>query len=168
MGKVRLVLGSLVLCFIFILNMTAQSKTVGTQEAIKNLKPYPETIDSLERHVIFLEEKADENLFEIELIAGKTMEVDCNRHRLLGSFSEETVQGWGYNYHVFATENQIISTLMGCPDNTKTEKFVSATSTTVRYNSRLPIVVYLPEGIELKYRIWAAGPEISVVKDAEQ
>ena len=29
----------------------------------------------------------------------------------------------------------------------------------VRYNSRLPIVVYAPEGVEVRYRIWAAGAE---------
>ena len=164
MKKVGLVLGSFVLSLLFCVNMNAQCKTTGTEEAIKNLKPYPAVLNNLERHVLFLEEKTDENLFKVELIAGKTMEVDCNHHGLVGNFSEETLQGWGYTYHVFATENQVISTLMGCPNNTKTEKFVSAQPITVRYNSRLPIVVYLPEGVELKYRIWTAGPESSVGK----
>ena len=27
----------------------------------------------------------------------------------------------------------------------------------IRYNSRLPIVVYVPEGVEVRYRIWTAG-----------
>ncbi|MBW2490657.1 MAG: proteinase inhibitor I4 serpin, partial [Deltaproteobacteria bacterium] len=28
-----------------------------------------------------------------------------------------------------------------------------------RYNSRLPVVVYVPEGVEVRYRIWRAEPE---------
>lgn len=136
------------------LNMSAQVNP--TQEAMDNLKPYPEAIDSLERYVIYLDKQADESLFDIELIAGKTMEVDCNRHRLMGQFSEETVQGWGYNYYVFETEGQIMSTMMMCPAP-KTKKFVSGESLSVRYNSRLPLVVYLPKGYELKYKVWTAG-----------
>ena len=34
----------------------------------------------------------------------------------------------------------------------------------IRYNSRLPIVVYVPEGVEVRYRIWSAGPETSVME----
>jgi ecotin len=26
----------------------------------------------------------------------------------------------------------------------------------IRYNSRLPVVVYAPEGVEVRYRIWTA------------
>ena len=28
------------------------------------------------------------------------------------------------------------------------------------YNSRLPIVVYVPEGVEVRYRIWATGAQL--------
>ena len=34
----------------------------------------------------------------------------------------------------------------------------------IRYNSRLPIVVYAPEGVEIRYRIWSAGPETKAVE----
>jgi ecotin len=27
----------------------------------------------------------------------------------------------------------------------------------INYNSKLPVVVYVPEGMDLKYRIWKAG-----------
>jgi ecotin len=30
----------------------------------------------------------------------------------------------------------------------------------IRYNSRLPVVVYAPEGVEVRYRIWRAEPEM--------
>ena len=29
----------------------------------------------------------------------------------------------------------------------------------IRYNSRMPIVVYAPEGVEVHYRIWSAEPK---------
>lgn len=140
-------------------NIQAQSMK-GTEEAQKNLKPYPETIDDLKRYVIYLDQKENEDLFEVELIAGKTMEVDCNRHRLMGNFRSDDVKGWGYTYYTFETDNQIVSTMMACP-GPKTMKFVSGENMTVRYNSRLPIVVYLPENVELKYRIWSAGEEMT-------
>ena len=30
----------------------------------------------------------------------------------------------------------------------------------LRYNSKLPLVVYLPAGYEARYRIWAASEEM--------
>jgi ecotin len=29
-----------------------------------------------------------------------------------------------------------------------------------RYNSKLPVVVYVPEGFQVRYRVWEAGAEI--------
>jgi len=29
----------------------------------------------------------------------------------------------------------------------------------LRYNSRLPLAVFVPEGVEVRYRIWKADPE---------
>jgi len=34
----------------------------------------------------------------------------------------------------------------------------------IRYNSRLPIVVYVPEGTELRYRIWKAEAELKTME----
>jgi ecotin len=34
----------------------------------------------------------------------------------------------------------------------------------IRYNSRLPIVVYVPEGVEVRYRIWTAGTEVKAIE----
>lgn len=144
--------------------MYAQSTMKPTEEAVQNLKPYPTTVDSLQRYVIYLEPKENENLFEVEIIPGKNMEVDCNNHRLMGSFIEEVVQGWGYNYYKFETEGQVISTMMMCMEP-KTMKFVSGQSELIRYNSRLPIVVYLPKDMELKYRIWTAGEEVTATQE---
>lgn len=140
------------------MNMNAQNTGTPNVEGVENLKPYPATIDSLERYVILLDQKADEDAYEVELFAGKTMLVDCNRHGLMGSFDEDVVEGWGYTYYKFNSDGQMFSTMMACP-GPKENKFVSGQPLMVRYNSRLPIVVYLPQGMELKYRIWSAGDE---------
>jgi ecotin len=29
----------------------------------------------------------------------------------------------------------------------------------VRYNSRLPLVIFAPTDVEVRYRVWRAGPE---------
>jgi ecotin len=39
----------------------------------------------------------------------------------------------------------------------KVKAFVTAAPLHVRYNSRLPIVVYVPSGYEVRYRIWSAS-----------
>ena len=33
----------------------------------------------------------------------------------------------------------------------------------VRYNSRLPLVVYVPNGVEVRYRLWKAEPDAKVI-----
>jgi ecotin len=34
----------------------------------------------------------------------------------------------------------------------------------IRYNSRLPVVVYVPEGVEVRYRVWSAAPESRAIE----
>jgi len=46
--------------------------------------------------------------------------------------------------------------MMACPHQAETEKFVTGATKLVRYNSRLPVVVFVPNGYELKYRLWKA------------
>ena len=146
----------------FVTNANAQSTTpVINPEARANLKPYPLTVDSLVRYVVILEPKADEDLYKVELFAGKLMEVDCNRQRLIGQFAEEDVQGWGYPYYTFESDGQVISTMMACFEPKQT-KFVTGESMMIRYNSRLPIVVYLPKDLNLEYRIWSTTESVLV------
>jgi ecotin len=35
----------------------------------------------------------------------------------------------------------------------------------IRYNSRLPVVVYVPEGVEVRYRIWSASSESKMMEE---
>jgi len=48
------------------------------------------------------------------------------------------------------------------PDAPKVTRFITlgGESYITRYNSRLPIVVYVPESVEVRYRIWTTGAEL--------
>ena len=141
----------------------AQTETLKpTESAIKNLEVYPAAAEGMKRYVILPDSLGSEAEYEykVELIPGKMAEVDnCNRHGLLGELTEKTIEGFGYNYYEFASNGDIFSTQMACLDAAKINKFVPAKTSIIRYNSLLPIVVYMPEGFELKYKIWAAGEE---------
>jgi len=47
------------------------------------------------------------------------------------------------------------------PNAPKVSRFITigGESYIIPYNSRLPVVVYVPEGVEVRYRIWSAAPE---------
>ena len=95
----------------------------------------------------------------VEIIAGKTMQVDCNTHFLTGTLKEEVLQGWGYTYYQFHTTGNAASTRMACPPNDKPRTaFVAAPSITVPYNAKLPLVTYTPKGYHVQYRLWQATP----------
>ncbi len=129
------------------------------------LKAFPAAKDKMERLVIVLphKERGEEDGFQVELIVGKMMETDgVNQVRLGASLKEQDLKGWGYKYYEVAGSGQGMSTLIGVPPGTPTvNKFVTGSSLKIRYNSRLPIVIYVPagEGYEVRYRIWSAAEE---------
>ena len=68
-----------------------------------------------------------------------------------------------FDYFVFDKVTSPVSTMMACPDGKKVEKFVTAglgDAGMLRYNSRLPVVVYTPDNVQVKYRIWRADETI--------
>jgi len=68
------------------------------------------------------------------------------------------VEGWGYTYYEEAGSSETMGTMMAPPEGAPLVKtFVTASPVHVRYNSRLPIVVYVPKGYEVRYRIWEAS-----------
>lgn len=128
-----------------------------------DLTAFPAAQAGQTRHVIAVPAQTDEEAMKVELIVGRTMRIDCNQHHFGGALQQRTVEGWGYDYFVLESLGQGVSTLMGCPPGSEREAFVrGASQTLVRYNSRLPLVVYTPEDVEVRYRVWRAGPEQSV------
>lgn len=129
-----------------------------------DLAAFPPARAGQKRHVINLPAQKDEDLLKVELIVGKTMMVDCNNHMFGGQIEQRTAQGWGYDYYVLERLGEAASTLMGCPSGSQHNAFVrSSHQELVRYNSRLPLVVYTPADVELRYRVWRADVEQQVV-----
>jgi ecotin len=125
-------------------------------------KAYPAAEKGMNRFVLHLPKLADESAAKVELIVGKEQETDgVNIVHLGGNIVESDVEGWGYpRYDV--TIGPGMSTLIGVPPGQATvKKFVTLAGNPylIRYNSKLPVVVYVPEGYELRYRIWTAGEE---------
>ena len=133
--------------------------TVET-EATSALKAYPESLEGYDRYVLFLPEiKNSQKERKVEIIPGVTMEVDCNKHGLSGTFVEKNIEGWGYSYLIFESDGGVRSTLMACPDDTRRTEVVTGATHLMDYNSRLPVVVFIPkkDNFSVQYRVWEAG-----------
>ncbi|HUU74356.1 MAG TPA: ecotin family protein [Burkholderiales bacterium] len=132
---------------------------VGSED--DELKAFPPAAEGMVRFVIALEHKArgEEDAFKVELIAGKEMLTDSvNIYRLGNAIEARTLQGWGYTYYEVVGKGEGMSTMMAPPEGSPmVKKFVTAAPLIIRYNSRLPIVVYAPAGYEIRYRIWQAS-----------
>ena len=129
------------------------------------MNPYPPAEDGYKRMVIHLQSLADEDTSKLEIIIGKTIKVDCNRHWFGGQVTEEIAKGWGFPYFVLKSVTGPASTLMACPpDKKEQDTFVQVRGEgdLIRYNSKLPIVVYVPVDFEVRYRIWTAKEESGV------
>ncbi|MFJ4452922.1 serine protease inhibitor ecotin [Pseudomonas sp. NPDC089392] len=149
-----------------ILALTMAAAAQASAARLKDVAPYPEAEKGFTRQVIHLPAQADESAYQLEIIAGKTLLVDCNRQRLGGSLEERTLEGWGYNYYRLNKVSGPVSTLMACPDGKKTKAFVPVVGDgfMLRYNSKLPVVVYAPKDVEVRYRVWSASQDVQKAK----
>lgn len=132
------------------------------------LKAFPEAKQGMERFVIVLphKERSEEGEFQVELVAGQTMMTDgVNVMRMGVQIESRPLVGWGYTFYEVTGKPIAISTLIAPPPGApKVKKFVSGTPLQINYNSRLPVVIYAPKGIEVRYRIWEAPQEMKPVE----
>lgn len=135
--------------------------------AADNLKAFPPAESGMVRHVLQLPRQSDESAFKVELIAGKMVEVDAaNSYFFPGKIEEGTIEGWGFSRYNVSQLGPMAGTLMAVdPDAPKVNRFITLGGEPflIRYNSRLPIVVYAPEGVEVRYRVWSARSELKVI-----
>ena len=127
----------------------------------RQMKAFPAAEKGMKRFVAHLPKLKDEQAFRVEIIVGKTVEVDtANRHFFGGRIESENIKGWGYTRYIVRKLGPMAGTLRGSIGGIKKEqRFVkiSGEPFLIRYNSRLPVVVYVPEGAEVQFRVWSAG-----------
>lgn len=133
-------------------------------QATDYMEAFPPAEAGMVRYVMEVPKQEDESAFKVELTVGKTVQTDArNRYFLGGEIVEETIEGWGFPRFVVRELGPMAGTLMAVdPDAPKVSRFIilGGEPFLIRYNSRLPVVVYVPEGVEVRYRIWTAGPEL--------
>lgn len=140
------------------------------QMTINKIDPsiFPPAENGFKKLIIEVPYSNNDSNKKIDFYVGKWMEVDaCNTFSLIGSYEEKDLQGWGYNYYVFQTKGDVRSTMMACPDATLRNLFVSAAPQTVNYNGRMPIVIYVPDGYEVQFKIFKAENETYTAAEAK-
>lgn len=140
--------------------------TSGLQgEENRYRKAFPAAAEGMTRFVIDLphKERDEEGAFLVELIVGKTIETDgVNKYFLGGTISAEPLKGWGFTYYEVKKLGPAGCTRIGVPPGTTpVTKFVAGPTTKIPYNSRVPVVIYVPRRAEVKYRIFKAGKTMS-------
>jgi ecotin len=127
--------------------------------AADDMKAFPPAEEGMTRHIIRLPQLEDETAFKIELIVGKTERTDATNHYFFaGGLETVNIPGWGYDRYVLRKLGPMAGTLMAIdPNAPQVDRFISLSRETIlRYNSRLPYVVYVPIGTEVRYRLWRA------------
>lgn len=133
-------------------NVSAQKKKAEKFEKLQ-IEMFPKAKEGYKQVYIQLPIVKNENDLKVEFFVGAEKMLDCNNHFLMGKVTSQDLQGWGYNYYEVESNGETGGTLMACPDQKKTKKFVSLQPEIVRYNSKLPLVFYVPKDLEVRYRI---------------
>jgi ecotin len=140
----------------------------STAQAVDNMKAFPAAEEGAVRYVLQLPKQDNESAFKVELIVGKMVQIDAgNRYFFSGHIVEEIIKGWGFPRYIVSKLGPMAGTLMAIDsDSPKIARFITLGGDPyiIRYNSRLPIVVYAPEDAEVRYRIWRADKKVKVLK----
>jgi ecotin len=138
-------------------------------EAERNLKAFPPADAGMIRHVLMLPPHEKEDSLRVELQIGKRVTTDPdNRYFFGGNLMDVNIEGWGFTRYVLSEIGPMGGTLMAVdPAKAKVERFITlgGEPRLMRYNSRLPLVVYVPKGVEVHHRIWRADPEAKPIPE---
>ncbi|HWH77485.1 MAG TPA: ecotin family protein [Candidatus Binatus sp.] len=130
--------------------------------AADDMAAFPAAEEGMTRHVINLPKQQDESVFKVEIIIGKTVKTDAtNSYFFGGTLETDTIPGWGFNRYILRKLGPMAGTRMAVdPNAAQVERFISigGEARLLRYNSRVPLVVYVPAGVEVRHRLWRAEP----------
>lgn len=133
-----------------------------------DMKAFPPAEPGAVRYVLSLPKQPREEDYKVELIVGQNARVDsANRFFFGGKIEDHNIQGWGYTRYVVKELGPMAGTRVAVnPNAPKQNRFVTLGGDPylIRYNSRLPVVVYVPEGAEVRYRVWRADKSTKSMK----
>lgn len=130
------------------------------------LEIYPKAEQGMKKILYLLEKKEKEEDYKLEIKFGKDIVVDDNIHQFLGgNLEEKDVEGWGYPYYVFSGDSEMVHTLMAFPAESKKERRVYYPWATkmLSYNSKIPLVLYVPKDVKVEVSLWNRMQEIKEV-----
>lgn len=132
-------------------NTFAQKKAEKFEKL--EIEMFPKAKDGYKQVYIQLPVAKNEQDLKVEYFVGTEKMLDCNNYFLMGSVKSQDLQGWGYNYYEVESNGEAAGTLMGCMNKKATKKFIYIQPEIVRYNSKLPLVFYVPKDLEVRYRV---------------
>jgi len=141
---------------------------IASVQAGDIMQAFPAAESGMSRYVLHLPAQDDESRYQIELQIGKMVRTDArNRYFFAGRIEKETIKGWGYTRYTLKKLGPMAGTLMAVdPNEPKVDRFITLGGEPylIRYNSKVPVVVYVPAGVEVRYRIWTAGAEMRTME----
>ncbi len=132
-------------------NAFAQKKAEKFEKL--EIEMFPKAKEGYKQVYIQLPVAKNEADLKVEFFVGAEKMLDCNNYFLMGNVKTQDLQGWGYNYYEVESNGEAAGTLMGCLNKKLTKKFVTLQPEVVRYNSKLPLVFYVPKDLEVRYRV---------------
>lgn len=137
-------------------------------DAEKLVSSFPAPEEGMKRYVLVLPEEADEAMLQVQLIIGKTVETDSvNRYFFAGELAQKTTPEQ-YPFFVLEKLGPMAGTLMAPPPGEeKVERFISLSGEPflIPYQSSAPIVIYVPEDVEVMHRIWRGDDTSAAVPE---
>jgi ecotin len=126
--------------------------------------PLPARMNNKDRIVINLPQVENSTDLYVELSFSQYLEFsDCNSKILTGDILERFVDADGNSYFEIESHGYI-STMIGCFDEGKPERLIAPARQFIRYNSRMPIVVYVPDGMDVVYRVISTQGDFTVAE----
>lgn len=155
--------------FTILIGLLSLTTITMAQSVLKqNTDIFPAPEKGYKKMIIEVPHSKSDDSKKIEFTVGKWMEVDgCNHFSLQGTLEKKDLQGWGYDYYVFTTNGQVVSTQMACPGAPNRHLFVSAQPQMTRYNGKLPIVIYVPEEYEVQFKIYKAEEDVYIAAEEQ-
>jgi ecotin len=117
------------------------------------LRQYPDAKEGYIRYVINSQKIIEKDVQKIEVWAFKNIEVNCRKNKIGGEFNPKLVPGRGLMYWELDTNNILYGEKGKCGDDWKRRVDVRAKKDVIHLNRTVPVVVMVPEGWGVKYRV---------------